>query len=59
MTGRWGAGLTAEKMRECHWLRPMLVGQFEFVRWTDDGHLQHSRFIALRDDMKAKDVGRE
>jgi bifunctional non-homologous end joining protein LigD len=30
--GRWGAGLTATKMRECHWLTPMLVGQFEFVQ---------------------------
>jgi bifunctional non-homologous end joining protein LigD len=24
--GRWGAGLTAAKMAECHWLRPVLVG---------------------------------
>jgi bifunctional non-homologous end joining protein LigD len=35
--GRRGAGLTAEKMRECHWLAPVLVGQFEFVQWTEDG----------------------
>ena len=26
--GRWGAGLTAAKMQECRWLRPVLVGQF-------------------------------
>jgi bifunctional non-homologous end joining protein LigD len=25
--GRWGAGLTAEKMRECRWLTPVLVAQ--------------------------------
>ena len=56
--GRWGAGLTAEKMRECRWLNPLLVGQFEFVQWTNDGHLRHSQFIALRED-KAKDVRRE
>lgn len=29
--GRWGAGLTAKKMKDCKWLKPMLVGQFEFV----------------------------
>jgi len=48
--GRWGAGLTAAKMSECRWLKPDLVGQFEFVEWTSDNHLRHSRFIALRDD---------
>src|SRR6516165_10303793 len=25
--GRWGEGLTAEKMKACHWLTPVLVGQ--------------------------------
>jgi DNA ligase D-like protein (predicted ligase) len=57
--GRWGAGLTAEKMTECRWLKPQLVGQFEFVEWTDVSHLRHTKFIALRDDKKAKDVVRE
>jgi ATP-dependent DNA ligase len=45
--GRWGAGLTAAKMTDCRWLKPKLVGQFEFVEWTSDGHLRHSRFVAL------------
>ena len=57
--GRWGAGLTAAKMVECRWLKPQLVGQFEFVEWTEDAHLRHSRFMALREDKKAKDVRRE
>lgn len=57
--GRWGAGLTAAKMSECRWLKPELVGQFEFVEWTSDNHLRHSRFIALRDDKKPKSVVRE
>jgi ATP-dependent DNA ligase len=57
--GRWGAGLTAAKMAECRWLKPQLIGQFEFVEWTEDAHLRHSRFVALRDDKKAKDVKRE
>ena len=57
-SGRWGAGLTAEKMRGYCWLVPSLVGQFEFVEWTPDGHLRHSRFIGLRDDKRPKDTVR-
>ena len=57
--GRWGAGLTAVKMAECRWLRPQVVGLFEFVEWTEDAHLRHSRFVVLREDKKAKDVSRE
>jgi len=57
--GRWGAGLTAAKMAECIWLKPQLVAQFEYVEWTEDSHLRHSRFMALRDDKKPKDVWRE
>ena len=34
--GRWGQGLTADKMKECRWLTPVLVGQFEYVEWTPD-----------------------
>jgi ATP-dependent DNA ligase len=56
--GRWGQGLTAEKMKECRWLRPVLVGQFEFVAWTPDNHLRHSRFVALREDRDATEVHR-
>jgi len=58
-SGRWGQGLTATKMKECRWLRPVLVGQFEFVEWTDGDHLRHSKFIGLREDKKAKDVVKE
>jgi DNA ligase D-like protein (predicted ligase) len=58
-SGRWGQGLTRAKMAECRWLKPVLVGQFEFVEWTPDNHLRHSRFVALREDKPAKDVRRE
>ena len=57
--GRWGAGLTAAKMVECRWLRPQFVGQFEFVEWTSEGHLRHSKFVGLREDKKPKNVSRE
>jgi len=58
-SGRWGQGLTAAKMAECQWLKPVLVGQFEFLEWTADNHLRHSKFVGLREDKRATDVGRE
>jgi DNA ligase D-like protein (predicted ligase) len=58
-SGRWGQGLTRAKMAECRWLKPSLVGQFEFVEWTLDDHLRHSRFVAMREDKRARDVRRE
>jgi bifunctional non-homologous end joining protein LigD len=48
--GRWGEGLSAEKMAECRWLRPRLVARVEFVEWTADRHLRHAKFVALRSD---------
>ena len=57
--GRWGVGLTAKKMEECRWLKPVLVGQFEFLEWTADDHLRHTRFVALREDKDARQVTRE
>lgn len=58
-SGRWGQGLTKAKMAECVWLKPVLVGQFEFLEWTSDNHLRHSKFVGLREDKSAKDVVRE
>ena len=58
-SGRWGQGLTAKKMLECRWLKPVLVGQFEFLEWTGDHHLRHTKFIALREDKDPSKVTRE
>lgn len=58
-SGRWGQGLTAENMKECRWLKPRLVGQFEYVEWTTDDHLRHSRFIGLREDKSPREKRRE
>lgn len=55
-SGRWGLGLTAEKMKDCIWLKPELLAQFEYVEWTPDRHLRHARFIALREDKEAREV---
>lgn len=36
--GRWGQGLTAEKMKECVWVRPELVARIQFLEWTGADH---------------------
>ena len=56
-SGRWGAGLTAAKMKDCRWLKPKLVGQFEFVEWTPDDHLRHSRFVGATGGQEAGGCG--
>ena len=57
--GRWGQGLTAAKMKECVWLKPKLVAQIEFLEWTGENHLRHSKFVALREGKTPKGVHRE
>ena len=52
-------GSRPRRWPKCRWVKPVLVGQFEFVEWTPDNHLRHSRFIGLREDKFAKDIGRE
>ena len=61
--GRSGEGLTATKMKDGRWLKPVLVGQFEFVEWTPE--MRHSRFVlsvsescSAKCDEKLKDPGR-
>jgi ATP-dependent DNA ligase len=56
---RWGESLTAEKMKQCRWVKPKLVCQVAFVEWTDAGHLRHCTFAAMRDDKKPAEVVRE
>jgi ATP-dependent DNA ligase len=46
--GRWGTGLTAEDMKKCIWVRPVLVAQIEYLEWTESDHLRHSKFAGLR-----------
>ena len=41
------------------WLKPVLVGQFEFLEWTPDNQLRHSKFVSLREDRKPRDVARD
>ena len=46
--GRFGQGLTEDKMSLCTWVRPELVGHFRFLAWTPADHLKHPNFIELR-----------
>jgi DNA ligase D-like protein (predicted ligase) len=57
--GRWGQGLTAEKMKECVWIRPEAVARIQFLEWTGADHLRHTKFVALRDDKDPRKVVRE
>ena len=53
---RWGDELTAEKMKECIWLRPKPLLQIEFLEWTTGDRLRHSKFVGLRDDKNPREV---
>ena len=50
--GRWGQGLTAEKMQECAWVRPELVARIQFLEWTGADHLRHTKFVALSEHVR-------
>jgi DNA ligase D-like protein (predicted ligase) len=56
---RWGESLTAEKMKQCIWLRPEMIAQIEFVEWTEADRLRHSKFVRLRDDKDPQKVVKE
>lgn len=58
-SGRWGQGLTAGKMKECIWVKPIVVANFEFLEWTDSNHVRHIKFVGIRSDKDATRVVRE
>ncbi len=57
--GRWGQGLTAEKMKSCIWLKPKVIVRVDFAEWTGADKLRHPKFIGLREDKDPKKVVRE
>jgi ATP-dependent DNA ligase len=58
--GRWGQGLTAEKMDECVWVKQKLVAEIAFLQWTTDANLlRHAAFVRLRADKDPRKVVRE
>ena len=56
---RLGDELTAEKMKECVWLRPEAVAQIEFLEWTEADRLRHAKFGGLRGDKNPRTVVKE
>jgi DNA ligase D-like protein (predicted ligase) len=58
-SSRWGGGVSEEDMKEMTWAKPELVVQIQFVEWTAEGRLRHSKYLGLRSDKDPKDVRRE
>ena len=46
---RWAESLTAEKMKQCVWVKPKIAAQIAFLEWTEGQKLRHSRFVRLKD----------
>jgi bifunctional non-homologous end joining protein LigD len=44
----------AAKLKDCRWLKPVLVARIEFLECTGDNHLRHTKFVTLRDDKPAR-----
>ena len=57
--GRWGTGITADKMKACRWLKPRIVVAIDFLEWTLDDRLRHASFVGLRTGKPAMSVHRE
>jgi bifunctional non-homologous end joining protein LigD len=57
--GRWGQGLTAEKMQQCFWVKAEIIVRIDFAEWTGADKLRHTKFVALRDDKDPHKVVRE
>jgi bifunctional non-homologous end joining protein LigD len=57
--GRWGQGLTAQKMKSCIWVKPEVVVRIDFAEWTGADKLRHTKFVALRFDKDPRKVVRE
>ena len=57
--GHWGEGITEADMTTLRWVKPTTVVEVEFVEWTAENLLRHSRFVGLRDDKQAALVRRE
>lgn len=40
-------------------MTPALVAQMEFLEWTGDNHLRHTKFAGLRENKDRRQVTRE
>jgi bifunctional non-homologous end joining protein LigD len=58
-SSRWGGGVSTDDMKEMIWTKPEVVVQIQFVEWTAENRLRHSKFLGMRPDKAARDVCRE
>ncbi|MCI4658634.1 ATP-dependent DNA ligase [Cryobacterium zhongshanensis] len=49
----------AADVRDAHWVRPVLVGEVDYLEWTADGRLRHPSWRGRRPDKTAAEVVRE
>jgi ATP-dependent DNA ligase len=54
--GRFGEGLTAEKMKSFTWVEPMIVVCIEFAEWTGADKLRNTKFLSLTDGIDPRTV---
>jgi ATP-dependent DNA ligase len=59
VAGRWGQGLTAEKMESCVWARPEVIAEIQLLEWTGADHLRHTKYVGLKDDKDPAKVVKE
>jgi bifunctional non-homologous end joining protein LigD len=46
-------------LSKVHWVRPELVAEITYLRWTDEPMLRHTVFVGLREDKPTREVRRE
>lgn len=52
-------GRTAEKIRECAWVKPEIVADVESLEWTGACYVRHTNFVGLRYDVDPRMAIRE
>ena len=56
--GRWGQGLTAEKMLSCVWVKPKVVVRCAYQEWTVGDHLRRVSYVGVCEDKDPREVVR-
>jgi bifunctional non-homologous end joining protein LigD len=56
--GRWGQGLTAEKMLSCVWVKPKIVVRCAYQEWTAGDRLRRVSYIGVCEDKDPRDLAR-
>ena len=54
-----GSGPNSRKDGRMRLAQPDAVAEIEFLEWTGEDHLRHTKFIRLRNDKNPRQVVRE